>query len=261
MQRLHVSLTGAVQGVGFRPFIYRLASELNLGGWVLNSSAGLVVEVEGAPETLDEFLTRLHREKPAPAVILTSETSRLAPVGFDRFEIRSSDEAAEKTVAVLPDLATCPECLRELLDSRDRRYQYPFTNCTRCGPRYSIVENVPYDRPRTTMKIFTLCRECRREYQDPGDRRFHAQPNACPLCGPRLSIPIVEAARSLLEGRIVALKGIGGFQLLVDARNEDAVARLRMLKAREEKPFALMMPTIEMARKFCIISAAERTLL
>ncbi len=261
MQRLRVTLTGAVQGVGFRPFVYRLATSLRLNGWVLNSSSGLTVEVEGEPAILDEFLARLHREKPAPAVILTSESSLLAPVGFDRFEIRTSDEAEEKTVAVLPDLATCGDCLRELFDPADRRYRYPFTNCTNCGPRYSIVENVPYDRPRTTMKIFTLCPACRHEYEDPRDRRFHAQPNACPVCGPRLSMPIEKAARALVDGRILALKGIGGFQLLVDARKEDAVVRLRHLKAREEKPFALMMPSLEMARKHCVVSEAERALL
>jgi hydrogenase maturation protein HypF len=261
MQRLRITLTGAVQGVGFRPFVYRLATGLRLGGWVLNSSAGLTVEVEGDPVSLDEFVARLHREKPAPAVILTSESSRLAPAGFDHFEIRSSDEAEEKTVAVLPDLATCDACQQELFDPSNRRYQYPFINCTYCGPRYSIVENVPYDRPRTTMKIFTLCHNCRREYKDPSDRRFHAQPNACPVCGPRLSISIAEAAHVLLDGRVLALKGIGGFQLLVDARNEEAVVRLRRLKAREEKPFALMMPSLEVARKFCVVSEGERALL
>ncbi len=261
MQRLRVTLTGAVQGVGFRPFVYRLATSLRLNGWVLNSTSGLTVEVEGEPAILDEFLGRLHREKPAPAVILTSESSLLAPAGFDHFEIRTSDEAEEKTVAVLPDLATCGDCLRELLDPANRRFRYPFTNCTNCGPRYSIVENVPYDRPRTTMKIFTLCPACRHEYEDPRDRRFHAQPNACPVCGPRLSMPVEKAVRALVDGRILALKGIGGFQLLVDARNEDAVVRLRHLKAREEKPFALMMPSLEMARKYCVVSEAERALL
>lgn len=261
MQRLRVTLTGAVQGVGFRPFVYRLAADLHLSGWVLNSSAGLVVEVEGEPAALDEFLARLHREKPAPAVILTSESSRFAPVGFDRFEIRTSDEAEEKTVAVLPDLATCGGCLRELLDPTNRRHGYPFTNCTYCGPRYSIIEDIPYDRPRTTMKIFPLCRNCQSEYDDPLDRRFHAQPNACPVCGPRLSMPVAESARALLDGRILALKGIGGFQLLVDARKEDAVVRLRRRKGREEKPFALMMASLDMARKFCVVSEAERALL
>ncbi len=261
MQRLRVTLTGAVQGVGFRPFVYRLASELRLRGWVLNSGAGLTAEVEGDPEALDEFLARLHREKPAPAVILTSESSRLAPAGFDRFEIRASNEAEEKTVAVLPDLATCRDCLRELFDPGDRRLLYPFTNCTNCGPRFSIIEDVPYDRPRTTMKAFTMCENCRREYEDPVNRRFHAQPNACSVCGPRLSMPVAAAARALLEGRILALKGIGGFQLLVDARNEEAVRRLRRRKAREEKPFALMMPSLEAAERYCVISEAERALL
>ena len=263
-------MTGAVQGVGFRPFVYRLATELGLAGWVLNSSAGLVIEVEGAPETLDQFLTRLDREKPAAAVVLTRETSRLFPAGFTQFEIRSSDEAAQKTTSLLPDLATCPACLRELHDPANRRYGYPFTNCTNCGPRYSIILDIPYDRPRTTMRSFHLCPECHREYTDPTDRRFHAQPNACPVCGPHLwSEPrplasgssIAHAAEALRAGEVVALKGIGGFQLLVDGRNEEAVTRLRRQKHREEKPFALMLPSIEMARRYCVISDAEEQIL
>ena len=259
LQRLRVSLTGAVQGVGFRPFVYRLATELGLTGWVLNSSAGLIVEVEG--DQLDLFLERLDREKPAAALVLTRETSRLAPAGFTTFEIRSSDESAEKTTSLLPDLATCPACLRELLDPANRRYGYPFTNCTNCGPRYTIILDIPYDRPRTTMRGFQLCPDCHREYTNPADRRFHAQPNACPVCGPQLSCTIARAAEALRAGRIVALKGIGGFQLLVDGRNEEAVTRLRREKHREERPFALMLPSIEMARRYCLVSPGEEQLL
>ena len=182
-----MTLSGAVQGVGFRPFVYRLATELGLAGWVLNSSAGLVVEVEGPSGQLSRFLERIESEKPAAAVVLAREVSYLAPAGFTGFEIRASDEAAEKTTSLLPDLATCPACLAELRDPANRRFEYPFTNCTNCGPRYSIILDIPYDRPRTTMHSFRLCPECHREYTDPLDRRFHAQPNACPVCGPRLS--------------------------------------------------------------------------
>ncbi len=260
-ERLRVRLSGAVQGVGFRPFVYRLATEMGLAGWVLNSNGGLVVEVEGERQELNRFGQRLASEKPEPAVVLASETARLGAAGYTRFEILSSDEEAERTVSVLPDLATCPECLKELREPANRRYQYPFTNCTHCGPRYTIVSDIPYDRERTTMRSFTLCAECRREYEDPFDRRFHAQPNACPECGPKLAIPLAEAAAALTGGRIVALKGIGGFQLLVDARNADAVARLRVLKHREEKPFALMMPSLDVARQYCEVSEAEGALL
>jgi hydrogenase maturation protein HypF len=256
-ERLRVALYGAVQGVGFRPFVYRLATELGLTGTVLNSSAGLVVEVEGARDALERFERRLMEQRPAASVVLAKETSRLAPAGFTRFEILASDGGAEKTASVLPDLATCPKCLAELFDDDNRRYAYPFTNCTECGPRYSIILDIPYDRPRTTMRAFTLCPACRREYTNPADRRFHAQPNACPECGPRLSMEIGEAADAIGQGCIVALKGIGGFQLLVDARNEAAVARLRRAKHREEKPFALMMPSMEEVRRYCEVSEEE----
>jgi len=269
--RLHVALSGAVQGVGFRPFVYRLAVELGLSGWVCNSSAGLILEVEGASEVLDRFLDRLDAEKPGAAVVLTRETAVLAPTGLRGFEIRTSDQAADKTASVQPDLATCPACLAELRDPADRRYGYAFTNCTHCGPRYTIIEDIPYDRPRTTMRAFAMCPECQREYADPLDRRFHAQPNACSRCGPRLwaveqgaaveEPPIERAAETILAGGIVALKGIGGFQLLVDARQSDAVARLRIRKGREEKPFAVMMPSLEMVRQYCHVSLAEERLL
>ena len=261
VQRLRVALYGAVQGVGFRPFVYRLATEMGLDGWVLNSSAGLVVEVDGTPDELERFLRRLEAERPAAAVVLAREVSYLAPGGFTGFEIVASDQGSEKSAAVLPDLATCPQCLAELFDPANRRFQYPFTNCTQCGPRYSIILDIPYDRPNTTMRGFTLCPDCRREYTDPRDRRFHAQPNACPKCGPRLTMEIGEAGGEIAAGRILALKGIGGFQLLVDARNQEAVARLRRLKHREEKPFALMMPSIETVREHCLVSAEEERVL
>ena len=259
--RLRINLSGAVQGVGFRPFVYRLARELGLGGWVFNSGAGLEIDVEGREDAVRQFLARLDREQPPPAVVLTREVSHLAPAGHQCFEIRESADSVEKTTSILPDLATCPACLAELFDTENRRYQYPFTNCTLCGPRYSIVRGIPYDRPNTTMRGFELCPDCRGEYTDPEDRRFHAQPNACPVCGPRLTIPVEEAAEALRAGRILALKGIGGFQLLVDARNRDAVQRLRQRKDREEKPFALMAPSLEAARSVASISREEEDLL
>ena len=264
LQRLRVSLVGAVQGVGFRPFVYRLAVELQLRGWVLNSSAGLVVEVEGPRESLDVFQERLERDKPAAALVLAREASWLEPVGLAGFEIRKSDDEAQKTAGLVPDLATCPACLAELRDSANRRFGYPFTNCTACGPRYTIVLDIPYDRPNTTMQSFRMCPECQREYTNPEDRRFHAQPNACPLCGPRLWVEGgagASACQALRAGQIVALKGIGGFQLLVDARNEDAVARLRLRKHREEKPFALLVPSLEVVRQIAHVSQAEEALL
>jgi hydrogenase maturation protein HypF len=243
---------------------------------VLNSGAGLVVEAEGPAPALQEFLERLERERPPASVVVAREVSILEPAGFAAFEIRESQEE-EKTVSLLPDLATCPDCLRELNDPADRRYRYPFLNCTACGPRYTIILDIPYDRPRTTMREFEMCPACRREYTDPADRRFHAQPIACPACGPRVWIeagagsgdyggsgdedPVRAAAGALRQGRILALKGIGGFQLLVDARNADAVARLRRLKQREEKPFALMAPSLDSVRECAEVSPAEERLL
>ncbi|HET7891317.1 MAG TPA: carbamoyltransferase HypF [Candidatus Sulfotelmatobacter sp.] len=260
-QRLRITLRGAVQGVGFRPFVYRLATELSLTGWVLNSSAGLVVEVEGPAEKLSRFEQRLEQERPRASVVNVRETASVSIEGSTRFEILASDHDAGKTVNVLPDLATCTDCREELFDPGNRRFEYPFTNCTNCGPRYTIVVDIPYDRPNTTMRTFALCPACREEYENPANRRFHAQPNACPVCGPQLDGTIEDAAEALLQGEIVALKGIGGFQLLVDARNRDAVARLRQRKHREEKPFALMMPSLEVARSYCEISPAEVELL
>jgi len=261
LQRLRITLRGAVQGVGFRPFVYRLATEMSLTGWVLNSSSGLRVEVEGPAHQLSEFERRLEGERPRASVVTVRESAWIAAEGSLRFEILSSDTDSGKSVNVLPDLATCAECREELFDPANRRFEYPFTNCTNCGPRYTIVVDIPYDRPNTTMRDFVLCPHCREEYQDPANRRFHAQPNACPVCGPELEGTIEDALEALVQGEIVALKGIGGFQLLVDARNAAAVARLRERKHREEKPFALMMPSLEIARQYCTISPAEVQLL
>lgn len=274
ISRLQISIHGAVQGVGFRPFVYRLASALDLKGWVLNSPQGVSVQVEGEGPTLAEFTARLVKEKPPRSYIQGMETSHLDPVGFTVFEIRESDQKGEKNALVLPDIATCSECTLEIFDPGNRRYLYPFTNCTNCGPRFSILNALPYDRPNTTMAAFEMCEECRAEYEHPSDRRFHAQPNACPRCGPHLELwddagkvlathdkALHRAAEAIRSGKIVALKGIGGFQLLVDARNDEAVRNLRARKHREEKPFALMYPSLELVKQRCELSDLEERLL
>jgi len=272
--RLRVVVRGAVQGVGFRPFVYRLAADLGLCGWVSNTAQGVFVEVEGGRARLESFLLRLGRELPPRSFVQSLEPTFLDPAGYEGFEIHESDGGGEKTALVLPDVATCPDCLREIFDPADRRHLYPFTNCTNCGPRFSIIEALPYDRPNTTMRGFEMCEECRGEYDDPLDRRFHAQPTACPACGPRLELwdeqggvltsghdALLTAAAALRRGSILALKGLGGFHLVADARNTEAVRLLRARKRREEKPFALMFPTLEAVRRVCEVSALEARLL
>jgi hydrogenase maturation protein HypF len=260
-ERLRIAVFGAVQGVGFRPFVCRLARELGLTGTVLNASSGATIEVEGSGPLLAEFCRRLEAERPKPCLILARELTRLEPAGYRSFEIAPSDGSAPRTTAILPDLATCPECLEEIHDSHARRFEYPFTNCTNCGPRYSILRGIPYDRPNTSMAEFVMCPACQAEYDAIADRRFHAQPIACPRCGPQLSAPIGEVAGWLERGEIVALKGIGGFQLLCDARNSAAVRLLRARKHREEKPFAVMFPDSGAVRRECLVNAAEEALL
>jgi hydrogenase maturation protein HypF len=273
-ERLKAVVRGAVQGVGFRPFVYGLATRLGLSGWVSNTTQGVRLEVEGPRPLLNDFLLRLEREKPARSIIQSLEFSFLEASGYDGFAIRPSDDQGKKTAFVLPDSAICADCLHELFDPGNRRYLYPFTNCTHCGPRFSIIEALPYDRPNTSMKDFLLCAECEREYHDPANRRFHAQPNACPTCGPRLQLwdragqPLGEhqdalrrAAVAIREGKILALKGVGGFQLIIDACDEEAVRRLRAGKCREEKPFALMYPSLEMLREDAFIDELEARLL
>lgn len=272
-KRLSVSIQGAVQGVGFRPFIYRLANELELVGWVNNSAQGVLLEVEGSKEQLEIFLQRIQQEKPPHASIQSMTTSWLEPVGYRTFEIRPST-GGQKTTLIMPDRATCPDCLREILDPTDRRYRYPFTNCIRCGPRFSILEALPYDRAHTTMKNFRMCDRCQAEYEHPLDRRFHAQPNACPECGPQLVLweadgsvrasgheALLSTANALRRGSIVAIKGLGGFHLVVDARNREAVLRLRQRKQRIEKPFALLYPSFEMVQAQAEVSDVEEKLL
>jgi hydrogenase maturation protein HypF len=272
--RVKVTLRGIVQGVGFRPFVHRLATEMALGGWVNNSPQGVFLEAEGERSSVEEFLRRLQVEKPFLSSIQSMEPVWLDEAGFDTFEIRPSETEGGKTTLMLPDIATCPDCLRELFDPANRRFRYPFTNCTHCGPRFSIIEALPYDRANTSMKKFGMCQLCREEYEDPRNRRFHAQPNACPVCGPHLALwdasgnvlfERLEALRMAVEGiqkgQIVAVKGIGGFHLMADARNEEAVQRLRQRKHREEKPFAVMFPNLEDLRRACRVSPGETRLL
>jgi hydrogenase maturation protein HypF len=280
--RLRLVVCGAVQGVGFRPCVYRLANELGLTGWVNNSAQGVTIEVEGHRVELEQFRQRLTTEKPPRSFIQSCEATWLDLAGYDGFVIRASETHGGKTALVLPDIATCPDCLCEILDPANRRHRYPFTNCTNCGPRFSIIEALPYDRANTSMRSFQMCPACQAEYDDPNDRRFHAQPNACPVCGPQLEVwpggatgansgpprrlahgndALLAAAHVIRSGQIVAVKGIGGFHLLVDARNETAVQRLRERKQREEKPFALLFPTWESVTEDCEVSSLEERLL
>jgi len=280
--RLKLTVRGAVQGVGFRPFVFRLATGLGLAGWVNNSPQGVFIEVEGPGAELEKFLLRLETEKPPRSFIQSLEASWLDPAGYMTFEIRPSETSGSKTALVLPDIATCPDCLREIFDPKNRRHRYPFTNCTNCGPRFSIIESLPYDRANTSMKAFKMCPECRAEYDEPYSRRFHAQPNACPVCGPHLELwegsrvcenaesprshergydALLAAAQAIREGKIVAVKGLGGFHLMADARNDKTVQLLRERKQREEKPFALMFPSLESVKAECEVSPLEERLL
>jgi len=272
--RLKLAVRGAVQGVGFRPFVFRLAEELKLAGWVNNSPQGVFIEVEGPRVSLESFLLRLETEKPVRSFIQGLESSWLDANGYKKFEIRASETGGGKTALVMPDIATCPDCLREIFDPQNRRFRYPFTNCTNCGPRFSIIEALPYDRANTSMTRFAMCPQCQAEYNDPRNRRFHAQPNACPVCGPRLELwsasgeilfggneALLAAAEAIRSGKIVAVKGIGGFHLMADARNETAIQLLRERKHREEKPFALMVSSLESVKAFCEVSPLEERLL
>jgi len=273
MVRKLIRVRGIVQGVGFRPFVYRLAMAHGLTGYVANSSAGVTIEIEGEATAVETFLSQFREQAPVLSRLDEMSVSDLTPAGEPEFHIRNSEEESAQFVLVPPDIATCPDCERDFTDPANRRYQYPFTNCTNCGPRYTIIEDVPYDRLATTMAGFQMCDACRAEYENPLDRRFHAQPNACPACGPWLELwvddsPValrgeaLQRTRELLrEGRIVAIKGLGGFHLACDAQNDRAVRLLRERKRRSDKPFALMTRDIETAERFCYISEPERTAL
>jgi hydrogenase maturation protein HypF len=273
-RRLRITVRGVVQGVGFRPFVYRAARDASLSGWVLNEADAVRIEVQGDAGPLERFLHALRHGHPPQARFdsldvgeVPAESSAPSP---QRFEIRISSGQAEPGPAIPADLATCPACLQEIFDPEQRRYRYPFTNCTNCGPRWSIVRQLPYDRPRTSMHGFRMCRGCQAEYENPGDRRFHAQPIACPQCGPQLTLrdsagqPLAEgdsalrqAAGAVCAGRILALQGLGGFQLVVDATNEAAVQRLRDRKRRPDRPLAIMLCNLDEIRRRCLVSEAE----
>jgi hydrogenase maturation protein HypF len=279
--RMRVHLTGTVQGVGFRPFVYRLAGELALTGWVRNDERGVEVEVEGAAEVVEAFLGRLSREAPPLARVERVWAEPRPLRGGHSFLIAPSVRVGGPDALVAPDAATCPECLSELQDPGDRRFRYPFINCTNCGPRFTIVRGVPYDRPLTTMAGFAMCAACRAEYEDSGDRRFHAQPNACPACGPRARLlcprteyldpvaaartedldPVARAARMLAEGAVIAVKGLGGYHLACSADDEAAVGTLRARKQREDRPFALMVADLAGARQLAFVQDEEAALL
>ncbi|NOT01886.1 MAG: carbamoyltransferase HypF [Phycisphaerales bacterium] len=273
-RRLRLTIGGRVQGVGFRPFVYRLANDLGLAGSVENTPQGVTVEIEGCEERLAEFRRRLESDKPRLALIQSCEVASIDACDRRGFTIKRSALAGATTAVVLPDMATCPDCVNDIMDPANGRYRYPFTNCTHCGPRFSIITALPYDRANTTMCGFTMCPACRREYDDPADRRFHAQPNACPLCGPHLELwdgagrawssrddALCSAAETIRRGGVLALKGLGGFQLMVDARNPAAVADLRRRKRREDKPFALMASSLLVAEALCAIDPTERLVL
>jgi len=273
-ERRRIEVRGIVQGVGFRPFVWRLAHQLDLAGFVCNASSGVVIEVEGEPDALDRFEAALRDEAPPLSRIDSIDRQSIPSVcGEPGFVISESSGGEAMQTLISPDIATCPACLADIADTAGRRYRYAFTNCTDCGPRYTIVEAVPYDRPFTTMKGFALCPDCQREYDDPADRRFHAQPNACPVCGPKLELrdangvrmevsdEIAAAGELLAGGKILAIKGIGGFHLAVDASNEQAVQLLRTRKGREEKPLAVMVRDLAAARALCEISPEEEAAL
>ncbi|MFH1025677.1 MAG: carbamoyltransferase HypF [Nitrospirota bacterium] len=290
--RTKIIVKGVVQGVGFRPFVYNLARSLNLRGYVNNSSKGVTIEIEG--DNSEAFVERLSKEAPPLSQIVSIDVSQLPYHGYQDFKILESEDEGSFTL-ISADVSICQDCFREMLDRNDRRYLYPFINCTNCGPRYTITKSVPYDRQNTTMSVFKMCPDCKREYHDPSDRRFHAQPNACPVCGPQVELkvnpslllpldkgrkggvnvpsphvrggfddhqsPIKETIKLLKQGAIVAIKGLGGFHIACDATNEEAVKRLRLKKRKSNKPFGLMAPDIETVRKFCEVSREEETLL
>jgi len=268
-----ISVRGIVQGVGFRPFVYGLAIKHSLKGWVYNTSEDVRIEVEGEAGAIKQFEQDLVSKAPPLAQIENITVEYHSPIGYQNFEIRKSRAQKGKYQLISPDIATCHACLDELLDPEDRRYRYPFTNCTNCGPRFTIIESMPYDRPKTTMRYFKMCPQCQAEYDNPFDRRFHAQPNACPKCGPQVRLidnrdrlvdkadPVAAAGCLLKEGKIVAVKGLGGFLLACDATNDMTVKRLRERKKRPSKPLAIMVATIQEAKRHCYVSPEEESLL
>ncbi len=273
IQRAKATINGIVQGVGFRPFIYQLAKKRGLGGYIANTSSGVDIEVEGDPGEIEGFFQEIHFQKPPLARIVHVERHFLPPQHYRDFIIRKSLVRAQRSTLVSPDMSVCDDCLREMNDPQDRRYRYPFINCTNCGPRYTIIRDIPYDRDKTSMASFSMCKRCQEEYENPLDRRFHAQPNACWDCGPAVFLyessgrpiegvdQISEARKLLKSGKILAIKGLGGFHLAVDATDEKAVQRLRERKNREEKPLALMSRSIEKIKEYAYVTNPEARLL
>ncbi len=275
IKRVRININGRVQGVGFRPTVYRYAKNRNLTGWVSNTSSGVVIEVEGDLETIEGFINSIKAFPPPQANITSLSTSFLNVKNEKQFTILPSVTHSQPKTQVSPDIAICRDCLKELFNPNDRRYLYPFLNCTNCGPRFTIIKGIPYDRKNTTMKKFKMCPVCEDEYNDPMNRRFHAQPNACAECGPRVLLikskdkrvtvsdykAIKDSVRLLKQGNIIAIKGLGGFHLACDATNENAVRRLRSRKYREDKPFAMMVKDINTIKRFCEVSLEEEKLL
>lgn len=271
--RRQIEVSGIVQGVGFRPYVFRLASSRRLSGTIRNTSAGVTIEIQGPAETVEDFVERLPADVPPLARITSVAVRELLCNDDQDFHIVHSQEGEHVRTLISPDVATCPDCLRELFDPNDRRYHYPFINCTNCGPRFTIIRDIPYDRRSTSMAVFSMCPACLAEYEDPLNRRFHAQPNACWQCGPRLELwdksghpipcrdPIAEAAGALRSGLIIAVKGLGGFHLAADATNAEAVRNLRERKQRVEKPFAIMVPDGAAAQQFCDLDSVTRAVL
>lgn len=270
---IHISVKGIVQGVGFRPFIYQLATKHNLRGWVCNTSEDVRIEVQGEANDIEQFLLGIREQAPPLSHIEDIVVNQGSPANYEKFEIRPSIAEEGKYQIISPDIATCRDCLGEIFDLEDRRYRYPFTNCTNCGPRFTIIADIPYDRPNTTMSRFRMCPECQKEYDDPLDRRFHAQPNACPNCGPQLELVdargysitcadvISKTSQLLKQGEIIAVKGLGGFLLACDATNQKAVNRLRHKKIRPAKPLAIMVSSLDEAREHCHVNDEEAKLL
>lgn len=273
IKAVRIHIRGIVQGVGFRPFVYGLADRFKLKGWVLNSSAGVEIEAEGDVNTLQAFQAALVDEMPPLAQIDSIKTTEIEPQGFERFVIKHSQPKPGEFIPISPDVSICTDCLEEMLNPDDRRYRYPFINCTNCGPRFTIIKDIPYDRPKTSMAEFPLCDDCREEYENPLDRRFHAQPVACEVCGPHIwytennktlgqkEDALTLARTAIQNGKVIAVKGLGGFHIACDATNSEALQKLRERKRRSEKPFALMAFDIDIVKKYCKVSPAEEELL
>lgn len=273
IQRFFLTIKGIVQGVGFRPFIYNLARSMDMKGWINNSSEGVYIDVEGTEENINMFVKYIKQNKPQLAQIDSIEVIRKDYIGYSSFEIKSSEEKTAKATLVSPDIAICKDCLEDIMEFTNHRYQYPFTNCTNCGPRFSIIKDIPYDRKYTTMNQFTMCKVCKNEYEDPNNRRFHAQPNACPECGPKLwvednvgrLIAVNDSIEFILhrleQGNIIGIKGIGGFHLVCDATNEKVIEKLRIRKKRMEKPFAVMMKDLSTIKEYCYVNDKEKEIL